>query len=303
MARLPLLPSSNTLYTLLTLLPWCLAQSSGLFKWNFSNSVGETLTACSSLPITLDGSGKAPYYMIAFAVDGTPATSLIGSDSSKLAWVVNQPAGSKVLLSVVDSAGSSCGTSALVYTVSAGQSTDCLPVNSAVEFSVSSNATAGGLSTCDPWGLLIRGGQSPFTVTLAPVGSPSVTNVTMPAGDNLYTYINRASPDGSILAAISDSTGKWASGTPLVTTKGSSDTACGGAVSSSGTTSNSPTNTNPNSSNTVTSTVANTQSLAQGGSSTSGSNAPSQTNDATILRGLSLFSSAILTYITAGCLM
>ncbi|KAG6917203.1 hypothetical protein DXG01_003407 [Tephrocybe rancida] len=202
-------------------------------------AVSESITECDSLPVTLGAAGTAPYYMIAFAVDGTPSTSLIGSDSSRLAWVVDQPAGSKLLLNVVDSTGSSGGTSAILYTVTctsplnilvkavlmychftAGQLTSCLPKNAAIGFSVSSNATGGAISTCDPWGLTIKGGQSPYTVTLAAVGSPSITNVTMNAGDNLYTYINRASPSGAILAAISDSTGKWASGAPYVKTKG-----------------------------------------------------------------------------------
>ncbi|KAF8063533.1 hypothetical protein FPV67DRAFT_251192 [Lyophyllum atratum] len=266
--------------------------TSGLFKWTF-NGAGETLTECASLPVTLTGSGNAPYYMIAFAVDGTPTTSLIGSDSNSLAWIVNQPAGTKMLLNVVDSTGSSGGTSALIYTVASGQSTSCL-VNTATGFSLSSNATNDEISTCDPWGLVIRGGKSPYTVTLAAVGSPSVTNVTMPVGDNAYTYINRADPNGSILAAISDSTGNWASGTPYVKTKGASDTSCGGAASSSGKASvddTAPSKTSTTTSGTMNTGGAtpnvgtNTQASSQTGMATSGGAAPSTTNGAVILKG------------------
>ncbi|KAG6833167.1 hypothetical protein H0H87_010554 [Tephrocybe sp. NHM501043] len=111
------------------------------------------------------------------------------------------------------------------FPLKAGQSTSCLPQTTS-GFSLSSNATSGEISTCDPWGLIIEGGQSPYTVSLAAEGSPSVTNVTMSPGDNLYTYINRAGPNGALLAAISDSAGKWASGASYVKTKGSTDTTC-----------------------------------------------------------------------------
>ncbi|KAF5378157.1 hypothetical protein D9615_007611 [Tricholomella constricta] len=312
--------------TLLLVLSPASAQTSGAFKWKFTDSVGETLTECGSLSITLEASGKAPYYMMAFAVDGTPATSLIGTDSSKLAWVVNQPAGksskydrkshpllksstlvlgSNLLLNVVDSAGSSGGTSALLYTVTAGESTECLPVNTAVLFAMSSNATAGEISTCEPWGLLIKGGQSPYTVTLAALNSPSVTNVTMPAGDNLYTYINRASPNGSLLAAISDSTGKWASGTPYVKTKGDSETTCSGVSSSSGkapiddtTTSKPSTSTKSDESTTTNNsapdTKTQTETQPQNPSQTQTGDVPSKANGAAACRAAFLvFSAAV----------
>lgn len=38
-------------------------------------------------------SGVPPYYMLAFAVDGTPTTNLIGTGQGDLLWTVNQPAG------------------------------------------------------------------------------------------------------------------------------------------------------------------------------------------------------------------
>ncbi|RDB22406.1 hypothetical protein Hypma_010518 [Hypsizygus marmoreus] len=211
----------------------CAAQTSGLFKWSFTDAPGETLTECSSLPITIESTGgKAPFYMMAFPSGGTPTTSLIGTGTTDLKWIVNQPSGSKILLNVIDSTGSSGGTSAFLYTVATGPSKSCLAPPSS-SFSVSSNATT-EISTCDPWGFVLKGGQSPYTVVLAAVDSPSITNVTLPAGDNAYTYINRAGPNGALIAAFSDATGAWASGTPFVSTKGSSDTECGGASSSSG---------------------------------------------------------------------
>jgi hypothetical protein len=35
------------------------------------------------------------------------------------------------------------------------------------------------LTTCQPWGLTIKGGTPPYNLTLAAVNSPVVTNVTM----------------------------------------------------------------------------------------------------------------------------
>lgn len=35
------------------------------------------------------------------------------------------------------------------------------------------------LTTCQPWGIIIKGGVPPYNVTLAAVNSPIVTNVTM----------------------------------------------------------------------------------------------------------------------------
>ncbi|KAG6828782.1 hypothetical protein H0H87_000859 [Tephrocybe sp. NHM501043] len=89
------------------------------------------------------------------------------------------------------------------------------------------------LSTCDFWQLTASGGTPPYSVMLAAPGAPS-TNVTMGKGENQYTYVNRALPKGTLLAAISDSTGAWAAGTPYVRTQGSSDTSCPGRESSSG---------------------------------------------------------------------
>lgn len=55
------------------------------------------------------------------------------------------------------------------------------------------------MSTCEPWGLQISGGTPPYNITLAAVGSPIVTNVTLPTGDNVLTWIDRALPNTQIL--------------------------------------------------------------------------------------------------------
>jgi hypothetical protein len=50
--------------------------------------------------------------------------------------------------------------------------------------------------------MTISGGVKPYTVTLAALNSPIVTNVTMGTVDDFFTYINRADP-GTRLAGSS----------------------------------------------------------------------------------------------------
>ncbi|GLB42979.1 hypothetical protein LshimejAT787_1204280 [Lyophyllum shimeji] len=228
------------------------AQSSS-FGWSFGQDVGTSLTECATLPITITSKGAngASYYMIALATNGVPTTSLVGTTGGTLSWVVNQPAGTSVLLYLLDGAGNSGTIPPTPYTVTGGQSSQCLPSSpNSSSFTVTPNVTE-QIATCDLWQLVVRGGSPPYNVLLASPGASSVTNVTLPAGSNMYTYVNRAAPQGTLLAAVSDSKGAWAKGTPYVITTGSNDTTCGGLTSFSGvappdttsTTSNSSTST------------------------------------------------------------
>jgi hypothetical protein len=105
----------------------CLAQSSKLFQWQFASNVSlplhslltfilttassapqslsTSLPTCQSLPIivksydptTNSTHGTPPYYMISFAIGGTPITSLIGTDENNLAWTITHPVGASTL--------------------------------------------------------------------------------------------------------------------------------------------------------------------------------------------------------------
>ncbi|KAJ7198945.1 hypothetical protein GGX14DRAFT_328910, partial [Mycena pura] len=162
--------------------------------------------------------GVPPFYMMAFAVGGTPVTSFIGTNASALEWTVSHPVGTQLLLGVVDSRGTSGGIDAPLYTVVAGESTQCLPApDTRPAFTVTANAT-GTLATCAPWRLAIAGGTPPYNVTLAAGNSSDVTNVTLGPVDSVFTYINRADPGSPMIGA--SRSGRWASGTPLVTTAG-----------------------------------------------------------------------------------
>ncbi|CAA7263778.1 unnamed protein product [Cyclocybe aegerita] len=222
----------------------CLGQTSGLFQWKFRDfTLSNKLPTCFPLAIslfdpanpTLDNArGTAPYYMIAFLIGGAPITTLIGTDEDSLSWTVTAPVGSRLALSVVDANGSAGGLPPTIYEVIAGSTTQCVTGTiQTPEFKVTANVT-GDLTTCQPWGLAIKGGVPPYNITLVQPNSPIVTNVTIGFGDNHYTYINRATPNGQLIAAISDLTGRWATRTPMVNTKGSSNVDCVGLVSSSG---------------------------------------------------------------------
>ncbi|KAJ6589093.1 hypothetical protein B0H19DRAFT_1102891 [Mycena capillaripes] len=220
----------------------CHAQTSKIFQWGFKDNVSPSLPSCKSLGITVkpfntsvNSHGVPPFYMMAFAIDGTPVVSLIGTDESNLAWTVNQPIGTQLLLTVADSQGSSGGVPPQLYTVVAGQTTQCVtpPDTKDPPFTVTANVTD-TLNTCEPWGIKIKGGVPPYNVTLAAVNSPVVTNVTMTGADDRFTFIDRADPNSQLIAAVSDFNGRWAFGTPVVNTKGSTNVDCVGLNSSSG---------------------------------------------------------------------
>ena len=58
------------------------------------------------------------------------------------------------------------------------------------------------LTTCQPWGLTIKGGQKPYFIVLSALNSPVITNATMGAGDDVYTWPNRADPGGQIMGTL-----------------------------------------------------------------------------------------------------
>ncbi|KAG5635692.1 hypothetical protein H0H81_010395 [Sphagnurus paluster] len=211
------------------------ANAQAKFTWQFAQDASKGLPQCTTIPITVDNpsasSTNATYYMIALAINGTPTTSLAGT-AANLAWKVDQPIGAQILLYLFDSTGGSGGVPSAPSTVIAGQSSSCLPSISN-SFTITANTTE-EIATCDTWQLVMRGGTPPFNVLLASPGASAVTNVTLDNGEDLYRYINRAAPMGTLLGAASDSRGLWANGSPYVHTTGSSNTTCGMQTSSGG---------------------------------------------------------------------
>ncbi|KAJ7752998.1 hypothetical protein B0H16DRAFT_1545657 [Mycena metata] len=205
------------------------------FQWGFSGtqSVFSSLPSCQTFPIAvtpLSTHPVPPFYMIAFAVGGAPITSYIGKNASTLSWQVQHPVGTRLILSVLDSTGIAAGVGSLVYNVTEGSTTQCLPpAVTEPSFNVTANVTD-TLTTCEPWGLTVRGGTPPYNVTLAALNAPVITNVTLDPPDSVFTYIDRADPNGQLIGM----NGRWATGSPIVRTQGSSNVDCPGLVSSFG---------------------------------------------------------------------
>jgi hypothetical protein len=122
------------------------------------------------------------------------------------------------VLSVVDAVGDGGGIPPNVYTVirefnadcnaftqqhafPAGTDASCLPDPPTSNFTVFVNVTK-TLSTCQPWGMTISGGVPPYSVTLATLDSPDITNVTLGPLDNAFTYIDRSNPNTRLIGWI-----------------------------------------------------------------------------------------------------
>ncbi|KAF5348311.1 hypothetical protein D9756_010473 [Leucocoprinus leucothites] len=175
-------------------------------------------------------SGTPPYYMMAFPEGGQPIVSPIGNDNDTLSWTPQHPIGTRLILQVIDSLGDTGGTSGSIFEIAENaDSTTCVLPPSPEDFTISSNTTqdgSGTLETCQPWRLNINGGQPPYTVVLTARNSPVITNITVPSTDDALVFINRADPNTVLFAAVTDSMGRWATGTQFVSTYGSTDVSC-----------------------------------------------------------------------------
>ncbi|KAF7304129.1 hypothetical protein MIND_00644500 [Mycena indigotica] len=214
------------------------------FTWGFTSSVSMSLALCDSLPIAIEQTpppagkpGVPPFYMISLAAGSTPMTSPIGTNASALSWTVRHPVGTQLILEVVDSQGTSAGIDIFAYTVIAGSSNACLPPpDKGPPFTASSTTPNGAtINTCDPWNIFVNGGKPPYTVTIGQLNTAFATNSTMGPADTVLQYINRGNPGSQMIAGVSDSTGRWATGSPFVKTSGSTDLNCTGLGTVSGT--------------------------------------------------------------------
>ncbi|KDQ50209.1 hypothetical protein JAAARDRAFT_589999 [Jaapia argillacea MUCL 33604] len=212
-----------------------LAQQSNTFFWGFTPNDNPTLQACQTYSLSIyagqnniSGLSTPPYYLFAYEVGGITTVTPVGSTS--LEWQVTHPAGSQLVITMADAKGNSGGVDPVIRTVTPGSSTSCQIPAPDKSFVMTSNVTA--LTTCEPWGLSIAGGIPPYEVTVARINTPNVTNMTVPSGDNVVTYINRGEPNGQMIAAVHDSTGRWGIGTSLVNTAGTNDTTCPGQETS-----------------------------------------------------------------------
>ncbi|KZT05298.1 uncharacterized protein LAESUDRAFT_750736 [Laetiporus sulphureus 93-53] len=222
----------------------CCAQSlvNRTFQWSFGKNFLETaLEECQNVTVVIEPlssksseMGVPPYYLIAFELGGVPTTRMVGSNASELYWQVGHREGSALMITMVDSNDSTGGVSPTLHIVTAGSNSSCLPSSSpsADIARITPNLTS-SLSTCEPWGLTLTNGTKPYSMILAALNSPVVTNVTLGQDDDVFTYINRAGPDGELIAAVVSADGQWGYATLTVNTVGSTDDECVGLVSTS----------------------------------------------------------------------
>ncbi|KAF5378925.1 hypothetical protein D9757_008740 [Collybiopsis confluens] len=212
-----------------------------LFQWKFANNfLSYSLPSCQTFGIIVEPVNATnltqafpPFYMLAWEIGGTPRTTLLGTDNSSLSWQVDHPVGTSLMLNVVDSRGNGGGITPQAFTVLTGQSTQCITRGNDTSFTVTANVTE-SLETCQPWGLRIKGGIPPYNISFAQFSSPIVTNVTVQSPSDAFTFINRATAGFTLLAAVSDITGRYAFGTPTVMPTGSYDVTCAGLNSAAG---------------------------------------------------------------------
>ncbi|KAI0315424.1 hypothetical protein OF83DRAFT_1062130 [Amylostereum chailletii] len=164
-------------------------------------SESNAFAPCQTVSLSVNGSSaQPPFYMVAYEREGTTTVSPVGSDPSQLTWQVDHRSGSTLALGLVDSAGNSGGVSPSTWSVQddrSSSSSACLPSPSASAPTFSANVT-GHLSTCQPLEILVQGGAPPYTVTIAQQGA-GVINATLRPDEDMYTFINRATPGSTLL--------------------------------------------------------------------------------------------------------
>lgn len=218
-----------------------LAEGSRSFSWDLTNHEFErvhNLTVCDGLHISLSSSsvhyndiGRSPYTLFAFEAGGVLTATQIHEDGL---WQVKHPAGSQLLLALVDSLGNSGGVLPTVFTVASGSS-DCLSAlpTSAIAPMIITNASH--IEPCDSWQMSISGGVPPYTIMLASPGAPSLQEFAAPQESNLISFTNSGiALRGPTIAAVRDSSGAFGHTTKFVEVVEASEVSCGGVENRGG---------------------------------------------------------------------
>lgn len=210
-----------------------LADGSRSFSWDLTNHEFErvrSLTVCDGLHISLSSSsgnyneiGHSPYTLFAFEAGGALTATQIHEDG---VWQVKHPAGSQLLLALVDSLGNSGGVLPTVFTVGSGSS-DCLPAlpTSAVAPIIITNTSH--IEPCDSWQMSVSGGVPPYTIMLASPGAPFLQDFAAAQESDLISFINSGiALRGPTIAAVRDSSGVFGHATEFVEVVEASGISC-----------------------------------------------------------------------------
>ncbi|KAG1818089.1 uncharacterized protein BJ212DRAFT_1479916 [Suillus subaureus] len=210
-----------------------LAEVSRSFSWDLTNHEFErvhNLTVCDGLHISLPSSlgnyndiEHSPYTLLAFEAGGALTATQIHEDGL---WQVKHPAGSQLLLALVDSLGNSGGVLPTVFTVASGSS-DCLSAlpTSVVSPMIITNASH--IEPCDSWQMSVSGGVPPYTIMLASPGAPFLQDFAVPQESGLISFINSGiALRGPTIAAVRDSSGVFGHTTEFVEVVEASGVSC-----------------------------------------------------------------------------
>jgi len=96
----------------------------------------------------------------------------------------------------MDANGNSGGVAPLTYNITDGQGSGCYSKQNTT-LRIYANVTQ-NLATCEPWGIQIVGGVPPYNITINSPNQGTWTNMSLPEGFDMLTYIDRTSPQSFI---------------------------------------------------------------------------------------------------------
>ncbi|GAA5989101.1 hypothetical protein JCM10908_001158 [Rhodotorula pacifica] len=176
------------------------------FFWSSYNDAAKTIPQCAGFQVsTYNNSGAAvqptaPYYFIAFPINGQPATTFLGDVKigQWFTWSAAYPVGTQLSLGMTDSANNSGGV-VDGYTIVPGYN-NCTVIEQNSSPPLSFSAFPDN-NACDEVVLRINGGEAPFTISVLAGQSGQYANVTnhhgrtvnlrntVPAGQTFHLFV------------------------------------------------------------------------------------------------------------------
>ncbi|KAG6373566.1 hypothetical protein JVT61DRAFT_6212 [Boletus reticuloceps] len=214
----------------------CHAQENSVLPWRLAGG-NETLgpnqlMECDSLDILLSSEtsytlqSNASYYVLAFEPGGTATVSFVGYDSSALRWTIQHPAGTQLILALLDSFGTSLGVRPDIYAVIPGPG-DCLAKSETPGILLEATEPKttplfGRPISCRPWETSFSGGKLPNLVDAVVLEPGGVHGDFAPSGEYILPYTSRGGQPAVIVSdanGMLDTTGSiiriWAKDTPF----------------------------------------------------------------------------------------
>ena len=143
------------------------------FYWYYTNPASDqtilTLKQCSTVTFAVGANNASqiqpvpPFTLQVFPSSGLPSVLDAGIDGTAARWKVNYQVGTQLLLTFVDSQGSTGGTSALITVIQGSSS--CFDTDTA-SLGLSLDYTPLNPNTCQSVSLTPSGGVAPYTISM-----------------------------------------------------------------------------------------------------------------------------------------